>query len=263
MFYRENIIFKIVTLTGFVWLTCLSLCFAQNHDTTSRAVRKEISKIKDMEKNIQLRNTAWNEESATLSDRFVRLETEKKQLKKQLEKLELLQRIEGKKYIENKRKQVEANRVRNELSEYLDSVLIKLETHINRDLPFLSAERQARIDSLKEMMVDVTGSGAEKFRRIFEALQIETEYGATVEATRQTITFEGQSVLADVLRLGRISLFCQTIDQKKTGFFDKTKKSWVLLPEDVNSDMAKALSMARLERSIELVKLPLGRIVKQ
>lgn len=263
MFYRENMPFKIVTLTGFVWLTCLSLCFAQNLDTTSRAVRKEISKIMDVEKNIQQRNAAWNEESATLSDRFIRLETGKKQLEKQLEKRALLLGLEEKKYAENKRKQVETDRVRNELSAYLDSVLMKLETHINLDLPFLVAERQARINSLKEMMVDTSESGAEKFRRIFEALQIETEYGATVEATRQTITFEGQSVLADVLRLGRISLFCQTIDQKKAGFFDKTKKGWVLLPKGVNSDMAKALSMARLERSIELVKLPLGRIVKQ
>ncbi len=263
MFHRENMPFKLFITAVFVWFTCLPLCFAQNIDTTSRAVRKEISRAMDVEKNIQERKAAWNEESATLSDRFLRLETEKKQLKTKLEKLELLQRIEEKKYIENKRKQVEANRVRNHLSAYLDSVLIKLETHVNQDLPFLSAERQARINSLKEMMVDLTESSAEKFRRIFEALQIETEYGSTVEATRQTITLEGQSVLADVLRLGRISLFCQTLDKKKTGVFDKAKKGWVLLPKKVNSDMTKALSMARLERSIELVKLPLGRIVKQ
>ena len=262
MFYRKNIHLKIFIIAGFVWLACLCLSFAQNIDTTSRAVRNEISKGMDVEKRIQKRKDAWNEESATLSDSFNRLETEKKNLEKKLEKLELLQRLEEKKYIENKRKQVETDRVRNELSTYLDSVLIELESHINRDLPFLTAERQARIDSLKEMMVSVTESSAEKFRRIFEALQIETEYGATVDATRQTVTLEGKSVSADVLRLGRLSLFCQTIDKKKTGYFDKTKKGWVLLPKDVNSDMAKAISMARLERSIELVKLPLGRIVQ-
>ncbi len=263
MFHRENMLFKLFITAILVWLACLPLCFAQNIDTTSRAVRKEISRAMDVEKNIQERKAAWNEESTALSDQFVRLETEKKQLEKQLEKRWLLLGLEEKKYTENKRKQVETDRIRKNLSAYLDSVLIKLETHISRDLPFLADERQARINFLKEMMVDASESGAEKFRRIFEALQIETEYGATVEATRQTITFGGQSVLADVLRLGRISLFCQTIDQKKTGFFDKTKKSWVLLPKNVNSDMAKALSMARLERSIELVKLPLGRIVKQ
>ena len=249
-------------ITGFVWLVFLPAAIAQDNEATSRTVREKISRTMDVEKGIQKRASEWSDESLELSDRLVRLENEKKQLERQLEKLTLLQRLEEKKYTENKRKQVETERIRNELSTFLDSVLVKLEAHIERDLPFLTAERQARIASLKEMMVDTTESSAEKFRRIFEALQIETEYGTTVEATRQTIMFEGKSVLADVLRLGRISLFCQTLDRRKSGYFNKAEQQWLPLPKDVNTDVANAVSMAKLERSVEIVKLPLGRIVQ-
>ncbi|CCK81441.1 DUF3450 domain-containing protein [Desulfobacula toluolica] len=260
MYYRK-ILLNII-IAGLTCLIALPPSLAQNFDITSHAVRNEISKAMDVEKKIQKRVTAWTEKAADLSDKLNRLREEKQRMEKKLQKLMRLKTLEEKKHAENKRKKKEADRVRNELSDYLDSVLVKLETHIKQDLPFLMAERQARIDSLKDMMVDPTESSAEKFRRLFEALQIETEYGTTIEASQKTITFEGTQVLVNVFRLGRVSLFCQTIDKKKSGYFDIREKNWKILPEDVNRDMAKALAMARLERSVELVKLPLGRIVR-
>ena len=113
------------------------------------------------------------------------------------------------------------------------------------------------------MMVDPDESAAEKFRRVFEALQIEAEYGTNVEVVQETITLDGGSVLADIFRLGRVSLFCQTIDGKRSGSYDVAQQTWQRLPEDTNRDISRAIAMARLERSIELVKLPLGRIVTQ
>lgn len=264
MFYWKKLFIHVfIIMMGFVFLAPLPYSFAQDVNSSSRAVRNEVSKTIDVEKKIQKRETAWTEESAKLSDQLARLEDTKKYLKRKFEKLTQLKVIEEKKYKENIRKKKEADRIRNELSFYLDTVLAKLESHINSSLPFLTAERHARIDSLKEMMVDPTESSAEKFRRIFEALQIEAEYGTTIEAIQKTIIFDGAEVLVDIFRLGRVSLFCQTIDRKKSGYFDVTEKRWKYLPENINRDLTKAIAMARLERSVELVNLPLGRIVQQ
>jgi len=249
-------------IAGLVFFTGLPSSSALELDVSSNAIRKDISDTIDVEKKTQIRQAKWKDEKTELTDRQKSLEEEKKQLEKKLHQLTRLFSIEEKKHEEKLRKKKEVERVKNELSFFLESVLEKLEMQVNRDLPFLMEERQARIDSLKTMMVDPLESSAEKFRRIFEALQIETEYGTTIEATRETITFEGAQILMDIFRLGRISLFCQTIDKKKSGYFDRKDETWKRLPKSVNNDMTKAISMARLERSVELIKLPLGRIVK-
>jgi hypothetical protein len=44
--------------------------------------------------------------------------------------------------------------------------------------------RQARFEDLKGLLVDPAESSAEKFRRVFEALQIEAEYGNTIDMPR-------------------------------------------------------------------------------
>lgn len=262
MLHPEKIITCIIIIGGLLFLTGLPPSFALDIDVSSSAIRKDISNTIDVEKKIQKKQTAWNDESMALTDTQTSLVDEKKRLQKNLQKLDRLLSMEVKKNQENLRRKEEVERVKNELSTFLESIMEELEIRINRDLPFLNTERQARIDSLKTMMVDPLESSAEKFRRIFEALQIEADYGTTIEATRETITFEGSLILMDIFRLGRVSLFCQTIDKKQSGYFDRSEKTWKPLPKKVNNDMAKAISMARLERSVDLIKLPLGRIVK-
>ncbi len=258
---------QISILTGLVWIMILPFSFALEGETASKdnsagsAVKKEISRTMDVEKKIQKREADWVEESKELSETIIRLAHEKKQLEDSLAKLNRLKSLKEEKLKESRRKQVEAARVKQELDTFLSSVLEALEIHVSMDLPFLPGERSVRLDSLKDMMVDPEISFPEKFRRIFEALQIETEYGTTCEVNRRTIEFDGKSVLTDVFWLGRVSLFCQTIDGKKSGCFDIGTGTWKVLPEHVNQDMAKAVAMVKKERTVELVELPLGRII--
>lgn len=224
-------------------------------------IRNDISKTINVDKKIQSMKTEWSQESKDLTDRLDHLTREAENLEQTLEGLILRQGIEEQKYNENLRREKEADRVRTELTAYLNQVLSDLESAVDEDLPFLKDERSGRLASLKELLVDPQQSPAEKFRRVFEALQIEAEYGTTVEVTQQNIELGGTEILTDVLRLGRLSLFCQTIDGTKSGVFDQVDNTWKPLPEKVNRNIARAIAMARLERSIELVELPLGRIV--
>jgi hypothetical protein len=151
--------------------------------------------------------------------------------------------------------------IREELQSYLESVVAQLEEFIKKDFPFLLNERAARLDSIKETLTRPDKPAAEKYRKVMEALQIEAEYGRTVEVYQDTIDLNGQSVLMDILRLGRLSLFCQTPGGKMVGHYDRAAGRWVSLPSRYRREIHNAVEMARRERTIDLVRLPIGRIV--
>jgi hypothetical protein len=96
---------------------------------------------------------------------------------------------------------------------------------------------------------------------IMEALQVETEYGRTVEVYQEAIDLNGEKIVVDILRLGRLSLFFQTPDGKLVGHYDRVTNKWVSLASRYRRDINKAVEIARRERSIDLVKLPIGRII--
>ncbi|RLB14663.1 MAG: DUF3450 domain-containing protein, partial [Deltaproteobacteria bacterium] len=127
--------------------------------------------------------------------------------------------------------------------------------------PFLPEERKKRLASIKEMMADPGIESAEKFRRVMEALQVETEYGSTVEVYQDTIKVNGQPTLVNIFRLGRLTLFYQTPDRKDVGCYNRATGKWEALPGKYRHDIDLAVEMASKQRPIDLIKLPIGRIV--
>ncbi|WP_321494032.1 DUF3450 domain-containing protein [uncultured Desulfobacter sp.] len=258
---------------GFNWIVFLAVLFSQPYFSPdavlagekilSTVIREDLGQAIKVEKDVQDMRVDWSGQSKAMADELQALTARVAQQEKHLEKINLRLKLEQARLDENFRREKEIDRVEAELEVFLDSVLSRLDSAITADLPFLEEERRGRMADLKMMMVDPQTSSAEKFRRIFEALQIEAEYGITVEVIQTTVALDQVPVLVDLLRVGRVSLLCQTIDRKKSAVFDPCRKVWQVLPEGVNRDIARAISMARLERSIELVKLPLGRIAAQ
>jgi Protein of unknown function (DUF3450) len=126
------------------------------------------------------------------------------------------------------------------------------------DLPFLPEERQQRVKNLREMIVKMDISNAEKFRRIMEAFQIENEYGKTIEAYKANIQLNNVSTAVDFLRLGRVALYYQRLDGSEAGFWNKEKKQWALLPSDYSSAIRQGLRVARKETAPDLLTLPVS-----
>jgi hypothetical protein len=155
----------------------------------------------------------------------------------------------------------EADRINKELQTYLESVVTRLEGWIENDVGFLMEERKSRIASVKEVLARSDKTLAEKYRRVMEVLQIEAEYGRSVEIYRQTVQLKGKERLVDVLRVGRLSLFCRTPDGKLAGAFDQANGKWVALPSKYRREINKAADVADRRRTIELIKLPIGRIL--
>ena len=94
----------------------------------------------------------------------------------------------------------------------LERMVITLRDLIEIDIPFLIDERMARLEELEDILFKANFSTAEKFRKIYEAYQIENEYGRTIEAYSSSIDVDGINLAAQFFRLGRLNLYYMTPD---------------------------------------------------
>ena len=161
---------------------------------------------------------------------------------------------------ELQRRVAESVRLESSLEDTLRTVLRRLEESVAHDLPFLTEERSLRLASLRQELARPDIAGAEKLRRLLEALQIEAQYGGTVEVYQDRITVAGESVHTDILRLGRLSLFWMTPDGRRAGQYDEVADQWVELPGKYRRSIQRTMEMATRMRPTAIVELPIGRV---
>ena len=230
-------------------------------ETEADQLQKEVTQTIEIRQKTQKKEDAWAGKKGELVARHRSLKANQEHLEKIRLKTERTLSVQKARVAELERRTRESARIREELQSYLESVMTQLEEFIKKDLPFLTEERDARISSIKETLARPDKPAAEKYRRVMETLQVETEYGRTVEVYQDTIDLNGQSILMDILRLGRLSLFSQTPDGNVVGHYDRAAGRWVSLPSGYRREINRAVKMARRERTIDLVRLPMGRIV--
>jgi hypothetical protein len=128
---------------------------------------------------------------------------------------------------------------------------------VSLDVPFLEEERAGRILDLRKLMRRADVTEAEKYRRIMEAYQIENEYGRTIEAYRSTLDSEGKEVMVNFLRVGRIALVFQTLDESEAGVWNQDARRWEPLEARFRSAIRDGLRIARKQTAPDLIRLPL------
>ena len=229
--------------------------------TEADQIQKRVVQAIEIRQQTQKKEDTWAGMKVELTARYRSLKANQEYLEKLKFKNEKSLCVLNARLAEFERKIKESARIREELQSYLESVVVQLEEFIKKDFPFLLKERATRLASIKETLTRPDKPAAEKYRRAMEALQIEAEYGRTVEVYQDTIDLNGQSVLMDILRLGRLSLFYQTPDGKMVGHYDRAAGRWVSLPSRYRREINNAVDMARRQRTIDLVRLPIGRIV--
>lgn len=159
-------------------------------------------------------------------------------------------------------KQIESIKETNEgVVPFMLEMLNTLDLMVKNDTPFLPIERKKRLTDLKEMMNRADVSTSEKFRRILEAYQVENEYGRTLEAYRGELKHNTKKMTVDFLRVGRMALIYQTLDQKTQGIWDKEKKSWIELDDNYRRSILNGLKIARKQMAPELITLPVKKEV--
>jgi len=140
----------------------------------------------------------------------------------------------------------------------MEDMVTALGELVAADLPFLSNEREGRVERLRALMEDPSQSPAQRYRLIIEAYQIESEYGRTIEAYRADIQTDG--VLYEdvsVLRIGRLELVFVTDDDEVLKRFDKASGGWVDLDRSYLSDIKQGIRIAREQIPPDLMFIPI------
>ena len=165
-------------------------------------------------------------------------ETERASLQEQLDRIELVTR---------------------EVTPLMMRMIGALQAFVELDVPFLEEERKERIANLRKMMRRANVTESEKYRRIMEAYQVENEYGRTIEAYRSTLSQGERELTVDFLRVGRIALLYQTLDEAEAAVWNQEKRIWEPLDRSYRSDIRQGLRIARKQAAPDLLRLPLPK----
>jgi len=132
-----------------------------------------------------------------------------------------------------------------------------LDSFVALDVPFLEEERIERILELRKLMHRADVTEAEKYRRLMEAYQIENEYGRTIEAYRSTLAKGDKELTVNFLRVGRIALVYQTLDENEAGVWNQESRRWEPLDGSFRTAIRQGLRIARKQSAPDLILLPL------
>ena len=249
-------------LVFILYFVPVSLCWSADsgidpyHQKVTAPVRDAVKIMKAT----QEQEEKWREEKQKLAARYEQLSAEQGALEDRHNRLSEENRSAEKRIAEKEKQLSEIDRIRQQIEPFLYRQVGWLYQQMGDDLPFLSNERTQRFERLGEILEDpdVTVSG--KYRKTMEALLVEAGYGNTIEAYRQTITVDNNEMLVNVFRLGRISLFYQSLDRSRCGFYNVADAQWQELPPGYNREIGAAVDMAAKRKPVELLILPLGRM---
>ena len=243
-----------------VILICRPLVGAENFpEKMTQTIGETIGIRQEMQKS----EDQWAKEREKLSaqyDALIRKKENQRAIKERLKK----EIVFYENRIESLEKQIsDVSQISEGIKPFLEEVYERLTYRVEDGLPFLIQERTHRLNRLRGILDDPEVTVSEKFRKLMEAVQIEAEYGGTIEVYPQEISLNGKDIQANIFRLGRLSLFCQSLDQKTCGVYDAGKGEWVILPRKFNREIHTAIEIGSKRRPVEMVNLPVGRIVKK
>ncbi len=130
------------------------------------------------------------------------------------------------------------------------------------DAPFLARERQLRLNELKELMERADVTVAEKYRRLMEAYQVESEYGHNIEAYQGELENGDKTRTVNFLRFGRVALFYLSLDGESLGVWDKNTSQWQTLDSRYKEHLDRAIRIARKQMPPDLLRLPIPQAAR-
>ena len=221
------------------------------------------------ESQAQAQADQWSSNGADMVNEIRELRTRLTWLQYQKKKYETYIQVVKDNINDLQTRKLEARKLRENLEPYLEEVVSRLEAFVAQDLPFLADERRQRLNFLKTTLNDYHLDLGEKLRRIYEALGAEASYGKMVTSSDETIKLDGLDTEVKVLRIGRLAMFYQSLDAAKIGIWNQQSGvvwgqsgQWEPLPKDFAQVIRRGLEMARRERSVQLIQLPLGAVTQ-
>lgn len=223
-------------------------------------IKKPVAESIRIRQDTQLHEQKWRDDREKLLARLDNLEDAKKHLNERQSGLgdkvaSLKSRITGK-----EKQLADIEGMQQEITPMIAALIGELQDFVAADQPFLGEERSTRLTRLIELRDDPEVPVSEKFRKVLEAMLVETEYGNTIEVYQETINTGGDEMLVDIFRLGRVGLFYQSLNRTSCGFYNVAAKAWQPLHDDYKRPIAAAMDIGAKRRPAQLLTLPLGRI---
>lgn len=144
----------------------------------------------------------------------------------------------------------------------LSDMVETLKKFVGLDIPFLKDERNLRISDLEGLLTRADISTAEKFRKIFEAYQIESNFGRTIESYTGYLKIDGENRAVDFFRLGRLGLFYRTPDGDESGYWDVLNDDWNHRGSRLSDEIKSALDVANRKSPPNFITLPIKPVTK-
>jgi len=212
------------------------------------------------QRQVQLLEEGWSKEQQQLLFKIEAAEQQRDRLRQQNVRLTHALEVEQQRIEAQQRRLEETARLRENLLAWLEEQAQRLEEDIHQGLPFLQTERERRLADLQLVLADPYAPLYEQFRRVFEALLVEAEYGHSHDVYRDEIILEGQPVQVDLVRVGRLALFYRTLDRSSVGVYDPADRQFRPLVSADIAAIARAGALIQREIAPALISLPVGRI---
>jgi hypothetical protein len=248
-----------VVLPAFLSIPC-GWCDDAGDQPFNRQVTQPVAEAVKIRQTTQKQEEQWRDDQEKLVALYEKLQSEQARLSASREELQGNIRSANERIREKEKQLADIDQIRTRIEPFLQESVEALHRQLAEDLPFLPEERRQRLERLDALLADPDVAISEKYRKVMEAWLVEAEYGHTIEVYQQTITLDQSEMLVNILRLGRISLFFQSLDQSRCGFFDVAAGVWKPLPAADNRTIGIAIDIGTKRKPVELLSLPLGRI---
>ena len=216
----------------------------KNIDDLGQETQQRIDELSNEAQAMLAEYRAARDEAANLQVYNAQLERQVESQRKELESLE--------------QQLAEIDRTREEFVPSMLEALDALNRFVERDVPFRADERRARVEELEDMMGRADVTTAEKYRQLMSAFQKELEYGRTIDTYRGKLELEGEERSVRFLRIGRVALMYQTLDQQRTGRWNPAENAWETVDGAFRAAFEKGYRIAAEQAPPDLVKTPVN-----
>ncbi len=231
-----------------ITITALALS-ANEMNTAKDIIKKNDTSLQGIQKSIDNEDSKQNailEEYSSLSTKLDNIKNENKDLKKRIE-------LDKKKLLELAEEIKDVDKTKNAISSLMKSMLTTLEKMIKADTPFLLEKRLARVEKLKTALDNATLSNSQKYAKILAAYEIEYGYSNTISTYEEQI----DGVTYNILRIGRVGLYYESLDKSDYGFWNvKTKKWQDLSSMKAKVNISKGIKIASKHENADILTLP-------
>lgn len=142
-----------------------------------------------------------------------------------------------------------------EITPLMLKMIDTLQQFVQLDLPFQKQQRLADVQKLKDVMDSADVTIAEKFRQIMSAYEAEIDYGRKIESYRGPLATGGKTRTVQFVRIGRLALMYQTLDNSETGYWDKLTNSWKV-DNNLRNAVATAIQLGQGGGTPQLIVAP-------